>query len=137
LALYPRNAGRHIVSDIEIERIEPADEEVREEWGRVTEEPDVLGVGAVRMENADWPWQVYVSVMEFVRDEPLQSDLEVAVSTALAAVPGVREAAHEDRETWIIKGEVDGPSLVRAASLVVDGFAPRTRRVFDEFEGEE
>lgn len=125
------------MSDIEIERIEPEDEEIREEWGRVTEESDVLGVGAVRMDDAEWPWQVYVSVMEFVRDEPLQSDLEVALSAALAAVPGVREAAHEDREVWIIKGEVDGPSLVRAASLVVDRFAPRTRKVFDEFDTEE
>jgi hypothetical protein len=125
------------VGDIEVERIEPADEEIREEWSRITEDPDLLAVGAVCTGDDDWPWQVHVSVMEFVREEPLQSELEVAVVTALAAVPGVKEVAHEDRETWVLKGEADGPSLVRAASVVVDRFAPRTRKLFDEFEAED
>ena len=125
------------MGDIEVERIEPADEEILEEWSRVTEDPDLLGVSAVRMDNGEWPWQVYVSVMEFIREEPLESELPAAIQAALAAVPGVREAAHEDRETWIIKGDVDGPSLVRAASAVVDLYSPRARKVFDEFDADE
>jgi hypothetical protein len=121
------------MSDIEVEKIEPADEERLEEWSRVTEEADLHGVSAVRS-NGEWPWQVLVSVMEFVRDEPLESELSEAVSAALVAVPGVREAVHEDRESWIIKGDTDGPSLVRAAAGVVDRFSARTRAVLDELE---
>ena len=131
------DAGRFIVSEIEVEKIEPADEEILEEWGRVTDDPDLLGVGAVQMSEGDWPWQVSVSVMEFVRDEPLVSELPAAVTAALAAVPGVSEAAHEDRETWVVKGDVDGPSLVRAAAAVVDLFSPRARKVFDDFDTDE
>src|SRR5688572_22832872 len=119
------------MSDIEVEKIEPADEEVLEEWSRVTDEPELQGVGAVRMSDGEWPWQVQVSVMEFVRNEPLESELAAAVSAALGAVPGVREAVHEDRETWIIKGDADGPSLVRAAATAVDRFTDRTRELLD------
>ena len=125
------------MSDIQVEKIEPADDESLEEWGRVTEEPELLGVGAVRMDDDEWPWQVQVSVMEFIRDEPLESELETAISRALAAVPGVVEAAHEDRETWIIKGKADGPSLVRAAAAVVDGFSARTRKALDDLDDEQ
>ena len=122
------------MSDINVEKIEPADDEILEEWRRVTVETDLLGVGAVRLADGEWPWQVLVSVMEFIRDEPLESELVEAVSAALAAVPGVREAAQEDRETWVIQGDADGPSLVRAAAAVVDRFAPRTRAVLDELD---
>lgn len=126
-----------IVSDVKIEKVEPADEESLEEWSRVTEEPDLEGVSAVRISDGDWPWQVHVSVMEFIRTEPLESELGAAVSAALAAVPGVREAAHEDRETWIIKGDADGSSLVRAASAAVDRFSSQTRKAFDELDSGE
>jgi hypothetical protein len=125
------------MSDIQVEKIEPADDETLEEWSRVTDEPELLGVGAVRTPDDDWPWQVQVAVMEFVRTEPLESELEAAVSRALAAVPGVVEAAHEDRETWIIKGKADGPSLVRAAAAVVDGFSARTRKALDDLDDEQ
>ena len=125
------------MSDIKIEKIQPADEENLEEWSRVTEQPELEGVSAVRSSDSDWPWQVHVWVMEFIRTEPLESELGEAVSAALAAVPGVREAAHEDRETWIIKGDTDGPSLVRAASAVVDRFSPQTRKALDELDSGE
>ena len=125
------------MSGIDVEKIEPEDDEILEEWRRVTAETDLLGVGAVRIAGGEWPWQVLVSVMEFVRDEPLESELVAAVSAALAAVPGVREAAQEDRETWVIKGDPDGPSLVRAAAAVVDRFSPRTREVLKELGPEQ
>ena len=125
------------MTDIQVERVEPADEEILEEWSRVTDEPELLGVGAVRMSDDEWPWQVEVSVMEFIRTEPLESELGEAVTRALTAVPGVVEAVHEDREAWIIKGNADGPALVRAAAAVVDGFSAKTRKAFDELDADE
>ena len=119
------------MSDVKVERIAPADEENLEEWSRVTEEPELEGVSAVRCSDSDWPWQIHVWVMEFIRTDPLESELAAAVSAALAAVPGVREAAHDDRETWVIKGDTDGPSLVRAASAAVDRFSAQTRGALD------
>jgi hypothetical protein len=122
------------MNDINVEKVEPADEAILEEWRRATAEPDLLGVGAVRISDGEWQWQVLVSVMELVREEPLESELVAAVSAALAAVPGVREAAQDDRETWVIKGAADGASLVRAAAAVVDRFSPRTRAILDELD---
>ena len=122
------------MSDVKVERIKPIDEEILEEWGRVTSEPDLLGVGAVRIPDDDWPWQVEVSVMEFIRAEPLESELAAAISEALSAVPGVTKAAREDREKWVVKGDADGPALVRAASTAVDRFSLKTRKVFDQLE---
>ena len=98
------DVGGQIMSDVQVEKIMSVDQEILEEWGRVTSEPDLLGVGAVRIPSDDWPWQVHVSVMEFIRAEPLESELAVAISAALAAVPGVTKAAREDREQWAIKG---------------------------------
>jgi hypothetical protein len=115
------------VSDVKVERIEPADKTILEEWSRVTEEPELLGVGALRSAHGEWTWQVHIPAMEFIRTEPLESEFEAAISAALAGVPVVSEAAHEDRETWVIKGNADGPSLVRAAAAVVDRFSSRIR----------
>ncbi|WP_145061433.1 hypothetical protein [Engelhardtia mirabilis] len=122
------------MSEIEIEQIQPADDEILEEWSRVTKERDLLGAGASRSSNEDWPWTVFVSVMEFVRVEPLESELAAAISSALADVSGVKEAHHDDRETWIISGQPDGSALVHAAAKVVDRFAPRTRAVLDDLD---
>jgi hypothetical protein len=123
------------VSDVKVERVEPADKNVLEEWRRVTGEPDLLGVDAIRISDGNWPWQVHISVMEFIRVEPLESELGAAVSAALAAVPGVKVAAHEDRETWVITGDADGPALVRAASAVVNRFSGSAREVLDTDSG--
>jgi hypothetical protein len=128
------SAGGQIVSDIKVERTQPLDSEILEEWSRVTTEPDLLGVGASRIPLDDWPWQVHVSVMEFIRTEPLESELESAISAALSAVPGVKQAVHEDREQWAVKGNADGPSLVRAASAVVERYSSKTREVLRKLD---
>ena len=125
------------MSDVRIEKLIPADEEILEEWARVTSEPDLFGVSAQRGPNADWSWRVDVAVMELIRSEPLESELAAAVSATLAKVPGVKKAAREDRATWVIKGSADGPALVRAASTVVDRFASQTRKVLGQLESSE
>jgi hypothetical protein len=132
---FPRSSkGTQAVSDIKIERVQPEDEEILEEWSRETQEPDLRGVGAARSSDEDWPWTVNVSVIEFIRVQPLESELAAAITTALADVDGVKQVHHEGRETWIISGQADGSLLAHAAAAVVDQFSVRTKAVLDALD---
>lgn len=128
------NANPEAVSEIKTQQIQPEDDEIREEWVRVTES-DVLSVDVTLTSDERCPWQVAVPVMEFLRVEPLESELVEAVTAALAAVPGVAAAHREGREVWIVAGDSDGPSLVRAAGAVLDRFASRARAELDRLSG--
>jgi hypothetical protein len=108
------------------QQIEPADPEVDEEWLRGTSEPDIRAVSAIRMDTVGG-WQVEISVMEFVRTDPLESELRQRITSALQGVSGVTSAEEEDRETWFITGALSGKALVEAAAQVVDDLADRTR----------
>lgn len=116
------------MANIHIERTRPSDDALSEAWNRVTDEPEVLGVRATRHTEARaWPWQIFVSAMEFVRAEPLQTDLRVGISEALRSVPEVTAVSEEDREVWVLGGNVQGEALVRAVSEVLDLFADPIR----------
>jgi hypothetical protein len=69
-----------------------------EAWERVTGEPDVRGVDAARIDFAGG-WNVTVAVMEFVREDPLESELRrrAARLTARAVRSGAgsRIPSHE------------------------------------------
>ena len=118
------------MEDITIKRIEPKDKELLEEWVRVTEEKDILGVCATRTPHSDWPWQVSIYVAEFVRSEPLQSELFDAITSALSSVPGVTRAVQEDREVWAVQGNVAGDALVRACSVALNRLAQSLREAY-------
>lgn len=118
-------------SEVEVRQIEPMDDEIVEEWERVTDDPDIHGVGAARFAGTEWPWQVYVYVAEFVRTEPLESELRRRITDALNSVPGVTEAVQEDREVWVVQGDASGDALTRACAAVVDELATRTREVYE------
>lgn len=109
-------------------RVEPLDSGVAEEWVRLTEEQDVRGVSATRLKDAEeWAWQLTVWAMEFVREQPLETELRDAVESAIAAVSGVREVESEDREVWVVDGEFSGDALVDAVAVTIDRFADRIR----------
>ena len=99
---------------------------VDEAWERVTGEPDVRGVGAGRIDFAGG-WNVTVAVMEFVREDPLESELRRRIADALRSVGGVETAEEMDREVWFVTGTPSGDALVRAAAEVVDDLAGQTR----------
>ena len=124
------------IPDMQIEKVEPEDEEILEEWVRDIRS-EVHGVDVCRMADPRWPWHIGVVVMEFVRDEPLVSELADALTAALSAVPGATGAYQEDRECWLVTGQCDGPTLVRAVCEVVDRFAPQTRAVIDRLNSGE
>ncbi|MGE0712351.1 MAG: hypothetical protein AB7N76_01615 [Planctomycetota bacterium] len=115
-------------SGVVVERVARSDG--AEEWATGIDE--VRGVDALKIPgNEGWAWHVTLAVAEFVREEPLQSELFGAVTLALRAVPGVQEVEHMDREVWIVDGDPAGESLVRAAAHVLDRFADRTRPLLE------
>jgi hypothetical protein len=113
----------------EVRQIEPADGEIREEWVRLTSEPDSGGVGAHRLGEELRPWEWYVTIwaMEFVRAELLESELRRSVDRALRAVPGVQDVREEDREVWVVAGSPTGDALTQAAAELVDEYLDRIR----------
>ena len=102
-------------------------------WQRLTDEPDIRAVEVIRL-NTDgpWQWQVVVSVMEFIREDPLEAELREAMAAALRAVPGVARVHEEDREVWVVDGSPSGEKLTHAAARVVDDFAARTRDYYEQ-----
>lgn len=120
------------MSTIKVKQLEPEDDEITEEWTRVTDTPHLLGTGAHKWEgDGDWPWTVTVRVAEYYRSEPLESELNAAIGEALESVEGVEKAAHEDRGRWVIQGEPDGKALVIAVAKVLDQFVDRTRAEYE------
>jgi hypothetical protein len=69
--------------------------------------------------------------MEFIRVEPLESELRESTTAALLGVPGVDAVARQDREVWIVAGSPSGEALVRAAASVVDRYLSRTRGEYE------
>ena len=96
-------------------------------WERDGDEPDLRLVDATRVDHYDWPWRVGAAVMEFIRVEPLESELDQAMTAALLGVLGVAAVARQDREVWTVAGSPSGEELVRAAASVVDRYLSRTR----------
>jgi hypothetical protein len=97
-----------------------------EAWERLTDDPDVLGIEVARIEEIGG-WQVTVVAMEFVRDEPLETEIRRRLANALRAVKGVVTADEEDREVWYVTGSTSGKELTEAAARVVDGLAGEIR----------
>jgi hypothetical protein len=112
------------VSD-EVEQIEPADHEITEEWVRLTDEPDVRGVGASYTDVDGWVVDVFAQ--EFYRQDPLGVELRQRVREALLAVEGVTDAYEHDTESWGVRGAPSGEALTLAAASVVDELADRLR----------
>jgi hypothetical protein len=112
------------VSD-EIRQVEPEDDEITEEWERLTSEPEILGVSAC-LAGADG-WVVSIWAQEFYREQPLALELRERVQSALRAVPGVTGVGEHDNESWGVSGSPSGEALMRAATSIVDALAERLR----------
>lgn len=110
----------------DVQQIQPLDSGIAEEWIRKTDDPDLRAVSASKL-RAGPLWNVSVWVMEFVRTDPLESELRRRIADALSAVDGVTSVEEEDREVWTATGTPTGEALVEAVALVVDDLAPQTR----------
>jgi hypothetical protein len=112
------------VGEGDVTRSHPPDEELDKSWVREAANFELRFVEAHHWAVEDF-WQVTCAVLEFVRDEPLVSELNDALGSALGAVAGVARAWHEDREVWHIDGHPEGRALVVAAADVLDRFESR------------
>lgn len=142
----PSTSGRRFASiplmTDRIRQVQPEDPEIIQEWVRETDEDEVRGVGAYQVndwqdEVTDWPgggdgWLVSVDAMEFVRSEPLESELRQRIIAALRAVSGVTHVEEHDREEWILTGITSGEALITAVAQVLDDLADRVRACFYE-----
>ncbi len=104
------------------------DEGCEECWERLTDDPDIRGLGAAKITVGEFPyWTVWAAVAEFLRMDPLESELRQQMAAALRAVDGAEMVWEEDREVWGVTGTVSGEALVRGAAGVVDHLADRAR----------
>ncbi|HEY5360356.1 MAG TPA: hypothetical protein VIJ82_22160 [Streptosporangiaceae bacterium] len=118
----------------EIQQVPSAElrEDAGEGWERLVDDADIRGISAYRIVLGEQPyWSVEVSLAEFLREEPLESELRRQMATALEAVPGAEVVDEEDRESWFVSGSPSGEALVRAAGQVVDQLAARARAYLD------
>lgn len=113
----------------EVQHIPPDGNRDYEQWQRLTDDPGIRGVEVIHRLKTDGPWQwsVTVWVMEFIREDPLETEIREAIAAELRAVPGVERVSEEDREVWVVDGSPSGEELTRAAAKVVDRFAKRSQ----------
>ncbi|MEO6627469.1 MAG: hypothetical protein ABIP03_02755 [Aquihabitans sp.] len=127
---YPSTAHRAASAGVfrsmakdHIERVSESGE--FEAWVREIDD-DLRGVEAVQLDTkGDWLWQVGGAMAEFVRDVPLEGEMQGAVNAAIRSVPGVTGVAQEDRELWIVAGTPSGEALVRAVGAATDPLVER------------
>ena len=97
----------------DVQQVSPPGPE--EAWERLTDDPDVRGIETARVDEIGG-WQVTVWSMEFVRHDPLETDMRRRMATALRAVNGVATADEQDREVWFVTGTPSGKELTEAAA---------------------
>lgn len=111
------------MGDGDVIRAVPEDGEIEAEWYRDVGDDELRGVSVYQPRGDDW--RVVVGMAEFIRGQPLESELRRGVDAALRSVPGVSSVWEEDREVWIAQGSAQAESLIRAVVDVVDGLAGR------------
>ena len=117
-----------------VEQVTPEDDAILEEWSRVTDDEDVLGVGTHRTADDEWYWIVFVNVAEFIRTEPLQSQLAIAITRALEKAPGVNKVVREDREVWLLEGDTSGEELIRACAKALAELEEKLRAAISDLD---
>jgi hypothetical protein len=110
----------------EIRLVPPDESDVDELWQRLTDEPDIRGIEAWADSEFEG-WCVEVSAQEFIRTDPLGTELRRRMQAALRAVDGVTEVDRHDNESWLVNGQPSGQQLTRAAADVVDELADQLR----------
>ncbi len=101
---------------VQVERVQQEGQSA-EKWRRTGPHHHMLGVSA---SQSGMDWHIWVNAAESVREEPLESQLREAVATAIAAVDGVDGVEEEDREVWLVWGNVSGAHLVEAVADALD-----------------
>jgi hypothetical protein len=108
--------------------------EGQEAWVRISTEPPLRSVEAVKTEGAGG-WSIAVAVTGLVRPHhAAYQELRQAIEDAIEGVPGVTEVEHEVNEMWWANGSPSGQDLTRAVAHVLDEHADRLRNHFDNLK---
>lgn len=110
----------------EVRQVPSSEDDVDEVWNRRTDEPEIRGVEAARIDDIGG-WLVEVDVQEFFRQDPLGVELRQRMASALRLVGGVTSVAEHGNEAWFVTGTPSGEALTRAAANVLDDLADRLR----------
>jgi len=114
------------------ESINKTEEDGFVEWIHQTEDADILGVSASQ-EVGDEEWSVFISVAEFVREEPLEGKFRELMAKSLSEVEGVSSVEEEDREVWLVEGNANGKELVMASVKALKSIYPELKQYMNEF----
>ncbi|MEM8594821.1 MAG: hypothetical protein AAGF06_08440, partial [Pseudomonadota bacterium] len=87
-------------------------------------------------EDDDFEWGVYVSVAEFIREEPFESRFRSMIHEAISGVEGVESAYEQDRELWGLEGDPSGEALVHAVLSVLRVLESDIKALFARLDGE-
>lgn len=111
-------------SSIIIEKFLSTDDAVAEEWFRVCNKKfaGFHGVSAIRVDDEKYSWYVYFNADEFIGEEGFAPELYETICKALLAVPGVRDAQHEDTEKFVLTGSPNRKNRVESVSQSIDKF---------------
>jgi hypothetical protein len=109
---------------INVEKIEPADEEILEEWARILHKNHMQfhSVDAIRVADKAFPFYLSFGAGEFIREMPFVEALNEAIYDAIMSVSGVETAFHEDTETYVITGTPNGEALVYEVAKAIDQY---------------
>jgi hypothetical protein len=71
----------------QVQRVSADEDDADEVWNRLTDEPDIRGVEAARIDDLGG-WLVEITVQEFFRQDPLGVELRQRVASALRSFGG-------------------------------------------------
>lgn len=103
----------------DIQQVQPLAPGIAEEWVRKTDEPNLRAVSASKSREGDL-WSISVWAMEFIRTDPLESELRRRIANALSGVNGVTSVEEEDREVWAVTGTPTGKAVAQEVDALAD-----------------
>ena len=112
-------------TEIIVEQVTPQDGEILEEWSRICHQrhKQFHAIDVIKIDDGEFPWYLYFSAGEFIREEPFVNELSRVIYEAIERVEGVKDVFHEDTEKFVIAGENISPKeLIYQVSTVIDKF---------------
>lgn len=107
-------------------QIEEFEREGYVEWINSVDDEDrqILGVRVIQEDDSEY-FIIFISVAEFIREEPLENEFREKIHLSLSKVPGVKAVEEEDREVWAVEGSTNGPALIKASVATLQELKPK------------
>ena len=124
---FKHGSGLHLKNDpssVHVAEVTFDDEEVLECWKRSCPdmERSMQSVSVIKSTDSSDCRSLMVSAGEFFPAEPESMELHNAIVSKLSLLPDVTDVLREDKEAWVVVGDLTCHELVQHASVAVDGF---------------